>query len=53
MNCSLCLNRYKKYFKCTSMIQKDLFLFSDEINTESDESDKLVLELIRILCSRG
>ena len=53
MDCSLCPNRYKKYFKCTSMIQKDLFSFSDEINTESSEPDKLVLELLKISCKDG
>ena len=53
MNCSLCPNRYKKYFKCTSMIQKNLFSFGDEGNTESGEPDKLVLELLEISCKRG
>ena len=52
MNCSLCPNRYKKYFKCTSMIQKNLFSFSGEGNTKSNEPDKLVLELLEISCGK-
>ena len=50
MNCGLCPNRYKKYFKCISIIQKDLFSFSDKINTENGEPDSLVLELLKISC---
>ena len=53
MDCSLCPNKYRKYFRCTSMIQKDLLSFGDESSTESGEPDSLVLELLKISCGKN
>ncbi len=52
MECNLCPNRYKKYFKCDSVIQMDLFSFAEENNFLIIEPDSLVLELLRILCEK-
>lgn len=52
MNCSLCPNRYKEYFRCTTIIQKDLFSFTEGNNSINNKPDDLVLELLKISCGR-